>query len=144
MSETNPLFNFTTTVANANYYPYYDDAIGQVSNTVIYNDAPYSLSTSLPQVFMPNSSYNIGIQFYDGLFRKSGVRKLGSFAVPQYDPNTQQLLQRASFFMPSGPQADDVIPPWAKYYGEKGRTRVKSIGSKDLMVKPWSYVLFPK
>lgn len=116
MSETNPLFNFTTTVANANYYPYYDDAIAQVSNTVIYNDAPYSLSTSLPQVFMPNSSYNIGIQFYDGLFRKSGVKKLGSFAVPQYSPKTQQLLQRASFFMPGGPQTDDVIPPWAKYY----------------------------
>ena len=116
MSETNPLFNFTTTVANANYYPYYDDTVSQVSNTVIYNDAPYSLSTSLPQVFMPNSSYNIGIQFYDGLFRKSGVKKLGSFSVPQYSPKTQQLLQRASFFMPSGPQTDDVIPPWAKYY----------------------------
>ena len=34
--------------------------------------------------------------------------------------------------------------PWAIYYGEKGRTKVKSIGSKDLMVKPWSSVLFPK
>lgn len=117
MDEINPLAN-TSNVANANNYIwfYFDDATTQTFNTTIYNDAPYSLSTSLPQVFMPNSSYNIGIQFYDGLFRKSGVRKLSSFAVPQYDPNTQQLLQRASFFMPSGPQSDDVIPTWAKYY----------------------------
>lgn len=117
MDEINPLAN-TSNVANANNYIwfYFDDATAQTFNTVIYNDAPYSLSTTYPQVFMPNSSYNVGIQFYDGLFRKSGVRKLGSFAVPQYDPNTQQLLQRASFFMPGGPQTDDVIPPWAKYY----------------------------
>ena len=117
MDELNPIAN-TSNVANAfNYiHFYFDDVATQSFNTVIYNDAPYSLSTSYPQVFMPNSSYNIGIQFYDGLFRKSGVKKLGSFSVPQYNPNTQELLQRASFFMPSGPQTDDVIPPWAKYY----------------------------
>ena len=28
--------------------------------------------------------------------------------------------------------------PWAIYYGGKGRTKVKFIGSKDLTVKPWS------
>lgn len=117
MDELNPLAN-TSNVANANNYIwfYFDDVTTQSFNTVIYNDAPYSLSTTYPQVFMPNSSYNIGIQFYDGLFRKSGVKKLGSFSVPQYNPNTQDLLQRASFFMPGGPQTDDVIPPWAKYY----------------------------
>lgn len=117
MDELNPLAN-TSNVANANNYIwfYFDNATTQSFNTVIYNDAPYSLSTTYPQVFMPNSSYNIGIQFYDGLFRKSGVKKLSSFSVPQYNPNTQELLQRASFFMPAGPQTDDVIPAWAKYY----------------------------
>jgi hypothetical protein len=28
--------------------------------------------------------------------------------------------------------------PWGIFHWEKGRTKVKSIGSKDLMVKPWS------
>ena len=116
MIETNPLFNFTTTVSNANYYPYYDDPILQVSNTVIYDDAAYLGPASQSQAFLPNASYNIGIQFYDGLFRKSGVKKLGSFNAPTYDPQNQNLLQRASFFMPGGPQTDDVIPAWAKYY----------------------------
>lgn len=116
MIETNPLFSFTTTVANANYYLYYDDPILQVSNTVIYDDAAYLGPASQSQSFLPNASYNIGIQFYDGLFRKSGVKKLGSFNAPTYDPQNQNLLQRASFFMPGGPQTDDVIPPWAKYY----------------------------
>lgn len=116
MIETNPLFNFSTTVANANYYPYYDDPILQVSNTVIYNDAAYLGPSSQSQAFLPNASYNIGIQFYDGLFRKSGVKKLGSFNAPTYDPQNQTLLQRASFFMPSGVQPNDVIPSWAKYY----------------------------
>lgn len=116
MLETNPLFGFSTTVSNANYYPYYDDPILQVSNTVIYDDAAYLGPSSQSQAFLPNASYNIGIQFYDGLFRKSGVKKLGSFNSPVYDPQNQNLLQRASFFMPGGPQTDDVIPPWAKYY----------------------------
>lgn len=119
MNEVNPEFaGFTTLVTfpNNNIWIYYDDAAAQTFNTIIYNDANYLGPSSQSNAFLPNSSYNVGIQFYDTLFRKSGVKKLGSFSIPEYDPNNQALVERASFFMPSGVQTDDVIPPWAKYY----------------------------
>ena len=119
MNEINPYFagfNVLVTFPNNNIWIYYDDAATQSFNTVIYNDANYLGPSSQSNAFLPNSSYNIGIQFYDSLFRKSGVKKLGSFSIPQYDPKNQTLVERASFFMPSGPQTDDVIPPWSKYY----------------------------
>ncbi len=119
MNEINPYFagfNVLVTFPNNNIWIYYDDAATQTFNTIIYNDADYLGPSSQSNAFLPNSSYNIGIQFYDTLFRKSGVKKLGSFAIPEYNPDTQNLVERASFFMPGGPQTDDVIPPWAKYY----------------------------
>jgi hypothetical protein len=119
MNEINPYFagfNVLVTFPNNNIWIYYDDAATQTFNTIIYNDADYLGPSSQSNAFLPNSSYNIGIQFYDTLFRKSGVKKLGSFAIPEYNPDTQDLIERASFFMPGGPQTDDVIPPWAKYY----------------------------
>lgn len=119
MNEINPYFagfNVLVTFPNNNIWIYYDDAATQSFNTVIYNDANYLGPSSQSNAFLPNSSYNIGIQFYDSLFRKSGVKKLGSFSIPQYDPKNQTLVERASFFMPSGPQTDDVIPSWSKYY----------------------------
>ena len=119
MNEINPYFagfNVLVTFPNNNIWIYYDNAATQTFNTIIYNDADYLGPSSQSNAFLPNSSYNIGIQFYDTLFRKSGVKKLGSFAIPEYNPDTQDLIERASFFMPGGPQTDDVIPPWAKYY----------------------------
>jgi len=119
MNEINPLFSsFTTLVTfpNNNIWIYYDDAATQTFNTVIYNDAPYLGPSSQSNAFLPGASYNIGIQFYDDLLRKSGVKKITSFAIPRYDVLNQDLIERAVFDMPSGTQSNDVIPDWAKYY----------------------------
>jgi hypothetical protein len=119
MNEINPLFSsFTTLVTfpNNNIWIYYDDAATQTFNTVIYNDANYLGPSSQSNAFLPGASYNIGIQYYDDLLRKSGVKKITSFPIPRYDPLSQNLIERASFFMPSGTQSNDVIPDWAKYY----------------------------
>lgn len=84
--------------------------------TSFYSSANYEGPSNQQQAFMPNSSYDYGIQFYDQSLRKSGVTKIGTFNTPVYNPNSRNLLEKASITMPIGPQADSVIPDWAYYY----------------------------
>ena len=124
MLEINPYFDFVNNVPANSGSPYWNDIIPYYTNTatqafqtVILDNPPYLASPgSQDRAFLSDTAYNVGIQFYDSLFRKSGVKKLTSFAINPFSVKTQTWVERASFFMPSGPQADDVIPPWAKYY----------------------------
>jgi hypothetical protein len=84
--------------------------------TSFYSKAPYKGPSNQLQAFMPNASYDYGIQFYDQALRKSGVTKIGTFNTPLYNPNSRSLLEKASITMPGGPQLDSVIPDWAYYY----------------------------
>lgn len=84
--------------------------------TSFYSAANYEGPSNQQQAFMPNSSYDYGIQFYDQSLRKSGVTKIGTFNAPVYNPNSRNLLEKASITMPIGPQLDSVIPDWAYYY----------------------------
>jgi len=84
--------------------------------TSFYSSADYKGVGNEQQAFMPNSSYDYGIQFYDESLRKSGVTKIGTFNTPIYNPNSRNLLEKVSITMPAGPQLDSVIPDWAHYY----------------------------
>jgi len=84
--------------------------------TEFYSEADYKGPANQQQAFLPNSSYDYGIQFYDQALRKSGVTKIGSFTAPIYSPNSRSLLEKVKVTMPIGPQPSDVIPEWAYYY----------------------------
>jgi hypothetical protein len=67
------------------------------------------------RAFFPNSSYEYGIDYYDSALRKSGVRKINSFNVLNYEPLNKKLLEYITFDI-TATQAAGVIPNWAKYY----------------------------
>jgi hypothetical protein len=82
----------------------------------VVDNAPYKGVGGEFQAFLPNSSYDYGIQFYDRALRKSGVTKIGSFNIPIYNCDNKTLYEKASVTMPSGPQSSDIIPEWAYFY----------------------------
>ena len=85
------------------------------STIAILENADYKTSTNKQRAFYPNSSYEYGIQYYDSALRKSGVKKIGTFNVPIFNPVNKQLLEYVVFDT-TVTQTSGIIPNWAKYY----------------------------
>jgi hypothetical protein len=118
MAEMNEYYDGSATYLGSNQLsfiiPLWQNGVG-FNITKVVNNSSYLISGSTKRAFVPGSSYNYGIQFYDSALRKSGVKDIGSFYIPPFNPDTKELYQYVNFdatlSQPSG-----SIPSWASYY----------------------------
>lgn len=67
------------------------------------------------RAFIPSTTQNIGIQYFDSALRKCSVAQLASFQSSVYDFTVNTLTKSVTVVMPPT-VATGLIPPWAAYY----------------------------
>lgn len=81
---------------------------------IITTDPPEFGPSGESRLFLPNTSYPFGIQYYDDLQRKSGVLELGNISIPEFSLADYMLTESISFTINN--TVVGAIPSWATKY----------------------------
>lgn len=83
----------------------------------------------------PNNIYKLGIQYYDGALRKSGVLPLQDVTLPAYGPFDRILSEQIDFTI--SPSAG-IPPSWSKYYSvtfSKNQKAIRLVNFSSNVIK---------
>jgi len=87
-------------------------AFWMYSQSVNVIDDPDESTPGGNRAFLPGN-FDLGIQYYDGALRKSGVLTLTTVTIPPYGPFDRVLVNSLTVAMGA---SSGAVPVWAKYY----------------------------